>query len=96
MNLTNVTGEVVFYILTELAGGRDHVLGFFSKVIDYLCIKHPFEFTYLWQEKMSFDGYNLACIVIFPPYQRKRYGMLLIELSKYQSIRFSQSLNRDF
>lgn len=53
----------VFYILTELAGGRDHVLGFFSK------------------EKLSYDGYNLACIVIFPPYQRKRYGMLLIEFS---------------
>ena len=46
MNLTNVTGEVVFYILTELAGGRDHVLGFFSKVIDCWCIKHSLEFTY--------------------------------------------------
>ncbi|EIN13298.1 acyl-CoA N-acyltransferase [Punctularia strigosozonata HHB-11173 SS5] len=33
------------------------------------------------KEKVSYDDYNLACIVIFPPYQRKRYGMLLIEFS---------------
>lgn len=33
------------------------------------------------QEKHSFDGYNLACIVVFPPYQRKRYGVLMIEFS---------------
>ncbi|KAH8120493.1 acyl-CoA N-acyltransferase [Phellopilus nigrolimitatus] len=33
------------------------------------------------KEKVSYDGYNLACIVTFPPYQRKRYGMLMIEFS---------------
>ena len=30
---------------------------------------------------MSYDGYNLACIIAFPPYQRKGYGMLMIEFS---------------
>ncbi|KZV77544.1 acyl-CoA N-acyltransferase [Peniophora sp. CONT] len=33
------------------------------------------------KEKMSYDGYNLACIIAFPPYQRKGYGMLMIEFS---------------
>lgn len=33
------------------------------------------------KEKMSYDGYNLACIVTFPPYQKKGYGTLLIEFS---------------
>ncbi|KAF8339782.1 acyl-CoA N-acyltransferase [Cantharellus anzutake] len=33
------------------------------------------------KEKVSYDDYNLACIVILPPYQRKGYGMLLIEFS---------------
>lgn len=33
------------------------------------------------KEKISYDGYNLACIVTFPPYQKKGYGTLLIEFS---------------
>ncbi|KAI9510638.1 acyl-CoA N-acyltransferase [Russula earlei] len=33
------------------------------------------------KEKISYDDYNLACIVILPPYQKKGYGMLLIEFS---------------
>ncbi|KAL5534511.1 hypothetical protein ACEPAG_974 [Sanghuangporus baumii] len=33
------------------------------------------------KEKVSYDDYNLACIITFPPYQRKRYGMLMIEFS---------------
>ncbi|KAF8531027.1 acyl-CoA N-acyltransferase [Gautieria morchelliformis] len=33
------------------------------------------------KEKISYDNYNLACIVTLPPYQRKGYGMLLIEFS---------------
>ena len=35
------------------------------------------------QEKVSYDDYNLACIVVLPPYQKKGYGMLLIELSEF-------------
>ena len=37
------------------------------------------------QEKVSFDEYNLACIVVLPPYQKKGYGMLLIEFSEHPS-----------
>ncbi|KZP26050.1 hypothetical protein FIBSPDRAFT_820112 [Athelia psychrophila] len=33
------------------------------------------------KEKTSYDDYNLACIITLPPYQRKGYGMLLIEFS---------------
>ncbi|KAI0321443.1 acyl-CoA N-acyltransferase [Amylostereum chailletii] len=33
------------------------------------------------KEKVSYDDYNLACIIAFPPYQRKGYGMLMIEFS---------------
>ncbi|KAL0945614.1 hypothetical protein HGRIS_014769 [Hohenbuehelia grisea] len=33
------------------------------------------------KEKLSYDDYNLACIITLPPYQRKGYGMLLIEFS---------------
>ncbi|PCH33078.1 acyl-CoA N-acyltransferase [Wolfiporia cocos MD-104 SS10] len=33
------------------------------------------------KEKVSFDDYNLACIVVLPPYQKKGYGMLMIEFS---------------
>ncbi|KFH73483.1 hypothetical protein MVEG_00699 [Podila verticillata NRRL 6337] len=32
-------------------------------------------------EIVSYDGYNLACILILPPFQRKSYGKLLIEFS---------------
>lgn len=34
------------------------------------------------KEKVSYDDYNLACIITFPPYQKRGYGMLLIEFSK--------------
>jgi len=33
------------------------------------------------KEKKSYDDYNLACIVIFPPHQRRGFGMLLVEFS---------------
>ena len=35
------------------------------------------------QEKVSYDDYNLACIIVLPPYQRKGYGMLMIEFSAH-------------
>ncbi|CEL53002.1 histone acetyltransferase MYST1 [Rhizoctonia solani AG-1 IB] len=37
--------------------------------------------AYFSQEKVSYDDYNLACIVTLPPYQKRGYGMLLIEFS---------------
>lgn len=41
--------------------------------------------AYFSQEKVSYDDYNLACIVTLPPYQKRGYGMLLIEFSKFLS-----------
>ncbi|KAL1920124.1 uncharacterized protein VTP21DRAFT_1270 [Calcarisporiella thermophila] len=37
--------------------------------------------AYFSKEKISYDNYNLACILTLPPYQRKGYGRLLIEFS---------------
>ncbi|KAI8822428.1 acyl-CoA N-acyltransferase [Fimicolochytrium jonesii] len=43
---------------------------------------------YFSKEKVSFDGYNLACILVLPPFQRRGFGRMLIEfsyeLSKHQ------------
>ena len=36
---------------------------------------------YFSKEKCSEEGYNLACILTLPPYQRKGYGKLLISFS---------------
>jgi len=36
---------------------------------------------YFSKEKESDDGYNLACILTLPPYQRKGYGKFLISFS---------------
>ena len=36
---------------------------------------------YFSKEKNSAEGYNLACILVLPPHQRKGYGRLLIEFS---------------
>ncbi len=33
------------------------------------------------KEKESYDGYNLACIIVFPHQQKRGYGRLLIEFS---------------
>ncbi|KAF9975197.1 K(lysine) acetyltransferase [Actinomortierella ambigua] len=39
------------------------------------------------KEIISYDGYNLACILVLPPFQCKNYGKLLIEFS-YELSRF--------
>ncbi|CAJ0963908.1 unnamed protein product, partial [Mesorhabditis belari] len=36
---------------------------------------------YFSKEKESADEYNVACILVLPPYQKKGYGRLLIEFS---------------
>ncbi len=36
---------------------------------------------YFSKEKASPDGYNLACILVLPPYQKRGYGRFLIQLS---------------
>ncbi|KAG0226749.1 hypothetical protein BGW42_003439 [Actinomortierella wolfii] len=39
------------------------------------------------KEIVSYDGYNLACILVLPPFQCRNYGKLLIEFS-YELSRF--------
>lgn len=39
------------------------------------------------KEKVSYDDYNLACIITFPPYQKKGFGTLMIEFSYLLSSR---------
>ena len=36
----------------------------------------------LFQEKVSYDDYNLACIITFPPFQKRGFGTLMIEFSE--------------
>ena len=37
------------------------------------------------KEKVSWDNYNLACITVFPPFQQRGLGRLLISYSYYLS-----------
>ncbi|KAJ1658166.1 hypothetical protein IWQ61_002546 [Dispira simplex] len=45
---------------------------------------------YFSKEKNSPENYNLACIVVFPPFQGQGYGRLLVELSYQLSVRLGQ------
>jgi histone acetyltransferase MYST1 len=49
--------------------------------------KHHHIVGYFSKEKQSADNYNLACILTFPPYQRKGYGKFLMSISYELSIR---------
>lgn len=40
---------------------------------------------YFSKEKISYDDYNLACIITFPPFQKHGFGTLMIEFSYYLS-----------
>lgn len=59
----------MFYVVCDVSGGGP---GEEEGV-------HPV--GYFSKEKESADGYNLACIMILPPYQRHGYGRFLIDLS---------------
>ncbi|KAF7369002.1 Acyl-CoA N-acyltransferase [Mycena venus] len=43
--------------------------------------KHDHVYGFFSKEKVSYDDYNLACIITLPPFQRKGFGMLMIEFS---------------
>ncbi|KAK8732540.1 hypothetical protein OTU49_006811, partial [Cherax quadricarinatus] len=47
---------------------------------------------YFSKEKESSEDYNVACILTLPPYQRKGYGKLLIEFSKFKFFILDNSL----
>jgi histone acetyltransferase MYST1 len=51
--------------------------------------------AYFSQEKVSYNDYNLACIVTLPPYQKHGYGMLLIEFSEFSLAWFVDLLDRN-
>ncbi|CEP10441.1 hypothetical protein [Parasitella parasitica] len=58
--------EHKFYVLTE----RDAKHKSIERMVGYFS-----------KEKVSYDNYNLACIMTLPSHQRKGYGRVLIELS---------------
>ena len=46
---------------------------------------------YFSKEKNSLEGFNLACILTLPPYQRKGYGRFIIAFSYELSLREGKS-----
>jgi len=63
------TTPFLFYVLTEFREGVSGREGGHELI------------GYFSKEKVSDLGYNLACILTFPPYQRCGYGKLLISFS---------------
>ncbi|GAA6006722.1 uncharacterized protein JCM10292_003470 [Rhodotorula paludigena] len=51
--------------------------------------KQEWVLGYFSKEKISYDDYNLACIVVFPPFRQKGWATLLIEFSYELSRRLS-------
>ncbi|GAA5963614.1 hypothetical protein JCM3765_004342 [Sporobolomyces pararoseus] len=51
--------------------------------------KQEWVLGYFSKEKVSYDDYNLACIVVFPPFRQKGWATLLIEFSYELSRRLS-------
>jgi len=49
--------------------------------IFYLLVDNGEAVGYFSKEKLSWDNYNLACILTFPPFQRRGYGKLLMAFS---------------
>lgn len=67
-----------FYALTENDKNGKHLVAYFSKV--------KFDINNnSFQENSSISEFNLACIMVLPPYQRKGYGQFLISMSYYFS-----------
>jgi hypothetical protein len=65
--------------------GFDNVMGVidsFVRVLDLWTHLGRYHIVgYFSKEKTSSEGYNLACILTLPPYQRKGYGRFLIAFS---------------
>ena len=55
--------------------------GFLFYILTDATPSFDYPLAYFSKEKVSYDDYNLACIVTFPPFQKKNYGTLLIEFS---------------
>ncbi|KAI5475310.1 histone acetyltransferase [Pseudohyphozyma bogoriensis] len=67
------------------------VEGFMFYVLTDATPSFDYTIGYFSKEKVSYDDNNLACIVTFPPYQKKGYGTLLIEFSYELSRRTSET-----
>ncbi|RTG87865.1 histone acetyltransferase MYST1, partial [Schistosoma bovis] len=52
-----------------------------QQILHRLSFLKYFLFPFFFQEKVSADNYNLACILTLPPFQRRGYGHFLISLS---------------
>ncbi|OCF35056.1 hypothetical protein I316_03096 [Kwoniella heveanensis BCC8398] len=64
-----------------------HVENFLFYVLcDAATSKRDQVMAFFSKEKLSYDDYNLACIVTFPPHQNRGFGKLLIEFSYYLTL----------
>lgn len=84
--------SVLFYVLTlvDEESGEEQVIGYFSKV-GYFA-KLSLSILTLAQERFSFNSHNLACIIVLPPWQKRGFGMLMIEFSSCSRRPYAQSL----
>lgn len=57
------------------------VSGFLFYIVCEIDAEGTHPVGYFSKEKESLEGYNLACIMILPPHQKKGYGRFLIQLS---------------
>ncbi|BGP35527.1 hypothetical protein JCM10296v2_007365 [Rhodotorula toruloides] len=67
------------------------VEGFTFYLLTEAMSKQEWVLGYFSKEKISYDDYNLACIVVFPPFRQKGWATLLIEFSYELSRRFSST-----
>ncbi|GAA6027436.1 hypothetical protein JCM8097_007863 [Rhodosporidiobolus ruineniae] len=65
------------------------VEGFTFYLLTEATSKQEWVLGYFSKEKISYDDYNLACIVVFPPFRQKGWATLLIEFSYELSRRLS-------
>ena len=64
---------------------------FYTLVEKDFAARHQRVVGFFSKEKVSWDDYNLACILVFPPYQRKGLGKLLISFS-YELSRMNRKM----
>ncbi|GEM11115.1 histone acetyltransferase [Rhodotorula toruloides] len=67
------------------------VEGFNFYLLTEATSKQEWVLGYFSKEKISYDDYNLACIVVFPPFRQKGWATLLIEFSYELSRCFSST-----
>ncbi|ODV89805.1 hypothetical protein CANCADRAFT_32943 [Tortispora caseinolytica NRRL Y-17796] len=71
-----------FFLLVDTT--PDHLPGSIAHIPDS---RHGQVIGYFSKEKLSWDDYNLACVLVFPFYQQKGLGQLLISFSYALSLK---------